>query len=111
MIEKQIVCKECKHARKAFVEGKVACYLLSMAKHFGQYPNQTRCPHCGEPLGTPMDFDEFMNTVELQNDILYTGWASLAIKPNSTTQAMLTNGCYILDENNGCNYFEVNNDR
>ena len=102
-----MTCKECKHSRKSFVEGKVACSLLSRAKHFGVYPNQTRCPYCGEHLGRYTEFDEFMNTVKLNDDELYEGWSNLAVKPNSKEQGMITNGCYILNENNECNYFEV----
>lgn len=104
-------CKECKHARKAFVDGKVGCSLLSRAKHFGVYPDKPRCPNCGEYLGTTINFDEFMDTVKFNKDEIYEGWSNLGLKPNSkSTEGMMTNSCYILDEDNSCNYFEVNYD-
>ena len=45
-------------------------------------------------------------TVKFYDDIIYTGWAQLGSRPNSKEKGMMTNFCYILDENNGCNYFK-----
>ena len=105
-----MLCKECNHARKSFVKGKVCCGMLSMAKHFGKYPDKVKCPYCGENLGNiheHSDFDLFLDTVNFHDDTIYEGWANLGCRPESKESGMMTNFCYILDENNSCNYFEV----
>ena len=110
----EMICKNCDSARKAFVEGKICCNMLSIAKHFGKYPNKAKCPYCGEELGSyydQQDFDMFFGTIKFYDDIIYTGWAQLGSRPNSKEKGMMTNFCYILDENNGCNYFKYMKER
>lgn len=103
-----MTCKDCEHARKAYVEGKVGCGLISKAKHFGIIPTQAKCPHCGEPLGEVASFDQFLDSIKFTKDEVYEGWSNLGLRPESTSrEGMMTNECYILDEDNGCNYFEV----
>ena len=106
-----MTCIECNHARKAFVKGKVCCGMLSMAKHFGKYPDKVKCPYCGEILEDytkQTDFEAFLDMVEFKEDVIYEGWANLGHRPDSkSSDGLRTNFCYIVDENNMCNYFEV----
>lgn len=102
-------CSNCKHARKACNPKYIACGYLSMMKRgINAVPPIVERGFYGDYYTKQVDFDEWFNTqvkFEDENEV-YSGWACLAVKPESENKGLISNYCIILSKENCCNLYE-----